>query len=122
MDRMHQGGVIIINGYNRGAPQVIHLDQECNGTPKTCRCCWSILTNNKVFWEGQMHVQFNSMYMTTLEVAKNRHTIVSGSKFVGIAQFGNAVSNCGGSVGGGTGNGGGGSRGKWCPPPPEVDN
>ncbi len=35
-----------------------------------------------------MHVQFNSMYMTTLKVAKNCNTGISGPKFVGIAQFG----------------------------------
>jgi hypothetical protein len=69
-----------------------------------------------------MHVQFNSMYVTTLKVAKNRHIIVSGPKFAGIAQFGNVATNCGGGGGGGTGGGGGSGRGKWCPPPPEVDN
>jgi hypothetical protein len=47
MDSMHQAGVTAIDGYHRGAPQVIHLDQECTGAPKTC--CWSILTNNEVF-------------------------------------------------------------------------
>ncbi len=51
MDCMHQAGVTTINGYHRGAPQVIALDQqECTGTPKICR--WSNLTNDKVFWEG----------------------------------------------------------------------
>ncbi len=53
MDRMHQSGVTAINAYHRGAPQVIALDQECTGTPKTRR--WSILTDNDVFWEGRMH-------------------------------------------------------------------
>ena len=53
MDRMHQAGVTAIDGYHLGAPQVIALDQECTGTPKTRR--WSILTDNDVFWEGRMH-------------------------------------------------------------------
>ncbi len=50
MDRMHQAGVTAIDGYHLGAPQVIALDQECTGTPKTHR--WSILINKDVFWEG----------------------------------------------------------------------
>jgi hypothetical protein len=69
-----------------------------------------------------MHCQFNSMYVTTLKVAKNHHTIVLGPKFAGIAQFGNIATNRGGVKGGGTGGGGSGGKGKWCPPPPEVDN
>jgi hypothetical protein len=120
MDCMHQAKVTAINGYHRGAPQVIHLDQECTGNPKTYR--WSILTNNEVFWEDCNHVQFNSMFVTTRKVAKNRHTIALGPKFAGIAQFGN-ITNRGGGGGGGIGGGGsGGGRGKWCLPPPKMDN
>jgi hypothetical protein len=62
------------------------------------------------------------MYVTTLKVAKNCHTIISGPKFEGIDQFGNVTTNCGGGGGGGTGGGGGRGRGKWCLPPPEMDN
>jgi hypothetical protein len=62
------------------------------------------------------------MYVMTLKVAKNRHTIVLGPKLAGVAQFRNITSNHGGSRGGGTGGGGGSGRGKWCPSPPEVDN
>jgi len=70
-----------------------------------------------------MHRQFNLMYLTTLKAAKNRHTIVLGPKFAGIAQFGNIASNRSGGGGGSTSGGGGGGKGKWwCPPPPEVDN
>jgi hypothetical protein len=69
-----------------------------------------------------MHRQFNPMYVTTLKVVKNCHTIVLGPKYAGIAQFRNVANNCGGGEGGGTGGVGGGGRGKWCPPPPEVDN
>jgi hypothetical protein len=69
-----------------------------------------------------MHRQFNSMYVTALTVAKNRHTIVFGPKFAGIDQFGNVATNRGRGGGGGTGSSGSGSKGKWCPPPPEEDN
>jgi hypothetical protein len=51
MDCMHQAGVTAIASYHRGAPQVIVLNQECTGTPKTRP--WSILTNNKDFWEWE---------------------------------------------------------------------
>ncbi len=61
IDRMHWAGVTAIEGYHRGASQMIALDQECTGTPKTHR--WSNLTNKEVFWEGQMHRQFNRMYV-----------------------------------------------------------
>jgi hypothetical protein len=54
MNRMHQAGLTAIDSYHRGAPQVIHLDPECTGTPKPHS--WSILIYNEVFWEGQMHV------------------------------------------------------------------
>ncbi len=70
------------------------------GNPKTC--CWSILTNNVVYWEDHNHVQFNSMNVMTLMVVKDRHTLVLGPKFAGIAWFGN-VTNRGGGGGGGTG-------------------
>jgi hypothetical protein len=118
MDRMHRAGVTAVDGYHQGASQVIHLDQECMGNPKTH--CWSILTDNVVNWMGCDHVQFNSMYITTLKVAKDRHTLISGPKFTGIARFRNVVINRGGGGGGGTG--GTGSKGGWCPPPPKVDN
>jgi hypothetical protein len=62
-------------------------------------------------------VQFNRMYLTTLKVAKDCHTLVLGPKFTRIAQFGNVSTNCGGGRGGGTG---GGGKGGWHPPPPMV--
>jgi hypothetical protein len=71
---------------------------------------------------GCDNVHFNSMYVTTLKVAKDCHTLVLGPKFTGIAQFGNIATNCGCSRGGGTSGGGGDGKGKWCPPPPKVDN
>jgi hypothetical protein len=69
-----------------------------------------------------MHRQFNLMYVTTLKVVKNHHTIVLGPKFTGIAQFGNIATDCGVGGGGGTSSGGSGGKGKRCPPLPEVDN
>jgi hypothetical protein len=103
MDHMHQAGVTAVDGYHQGAPQVIHLDQECTGNSKTC--CWSILTINVFYWEGGNHVQFNIMYVMTLKVARDHHTLVLGPKLAGISQFGN-ITNCGGSKGGRTGGGG----------------
>ena len=120
MDCMHQAGVTAINGYQRGAPQVIHPNRECTGNPKTH--CWSILTDNMVNWMGRDHVHFISMYVTTLKVAKDHHTLVSGPKFTGIAQFRNVATNRRGSREGGTGGGCGGGKGGWCPPPPKVDD
>jgi hypothetical protein len=120
MDRMHQAKVTAVDGYHQGAPQVIHLNQECTGNPKTC--CWLILTNNVVYREGCNHVQFNSMYITTLKVAKDRHILVLYPKLAGISKFGNFTTNFGGGQGGGTGGGGSIGKGKWCPPPPKVDD
>jgi hypothetical protein len=110
-----------VKEYHWGAPQVIQLNQECTGNPKTC--CWALLTNKVVNWMGRDHIQFNSMYVTTLKVAKDRHTLVSGPKFAEIAYFGNVETNRGGGGGGGTGGGGDKcSRGGWCPPSPKVDD
>jgi hypothetical protein len=61
------------------------------------------------------------MYMMTLKVAKDCHTLILCLKFAKKVRFGN-VNNCRGGGGGGTSGGGGSSRGKWCPPPPEADN
>ncbi len=62
------------------------------------------------------------MYVTTLNVAKDRHTLVSSPKFAGIGQFGNVATNHGGGRGGGAGGGGGCGKDKWCPPLPEGDD
>jgi hypothetical protein len=68
-----------------------------------------------VHYKGRDHIQFNSMYVTTLKVAKDCHTLTSVPKFVGIAKFGNVGSlKCNG--GGGGRGGGKGGRGGWCPP------
>jgi hypothetical protein len=81
---------------------VITLDRECTGNPVTNR--WCVLTNEVVHYDGQDHIQFNSMYVTTLKVTKDCHTLTLGLKFVGIAKFGDVGSlkrNGGGSGGGG---------------------
>jgi hypothetical protein len=96
---------------------VIALGRECTGNPITN--CWCVLTNKVVHYNGRNHIQFNSMYVTTLKVAKDCHTLTLGLKFARIAKFGDVGSlKC---YGGGRVEGGGkGSRGEWCPPPPVV--
>jgi hypothetical protein len=61
------------------------------------------------------------MYVMTLKVAKDRHTLTLGPKFAGIAKFEDVGSlKHDGGGGGGDGGGGKGGRGGWCPPPPVV--
>ncbi len=106
-----------IDKFYQGAPQRIALNRECMGNPVTNR--WCVLTDKVVHYKGRDHIQFNSMYVTTLKVSKDRHTLTSGPKFAGIPKFGDVGSlKC---DGGGGGRGGGkGGRGGWCPPPPVV--
>ncbi len=111
---------LAINGCHQGAPQVIHLNRECTGNLKTHH--WAILSDDVVKWIGPDHIHFKSIYVMALKVAKDCHTLISGPKFAGIAQFGNVATNLGGGRGGSTGGCGGSSKGEWCPPPPEVDN
>ena len=110
VDKMGAANEVAIDGYHKGKPQVIHLDQECTGLPKTIR--WGMRSEQSV-WDGQQwHTQYNSMYVTTLKVARERHTVASGIKLGGISSFG--------------GNGGGGIIGGHGhtnrPPPPPVNN
>ena len=111
VDKMGAANEVAIDGYHKGKPQVIHLDQECTGLPKTIR--WGMRSEQSV-WDGQQwHAQFNSMYVTTLKVARERHTVASGIKLGGISSYG--------------GNGGGisGSHGhinRPPPPPPPANN
>ncbi len=116
-DRIHQAGVMPIDKFYRGAPQRIALNRECTGNLVTNR--WCVLTDKVVHYEGRDHIQFNSMYVMTLKVAKDCHTLTLGPKFAGIAKFGDVgLLKC---DGGGGGRGGGkGGRGGWCPPPPVV--
>jgi hypothetical protein len=118
-NRIHQAWVMPANKFYQGAPQVITLDQECMGNP--VNNFWCVLTSKVVHYESRDHIQFNSMYVTTLKVTKDCPTLTSGPMFVGITKFGDV-----GSLkrdGGGRGGGGGvgrGCRGGWCPPPPVV--
>ncbi len=62
--------------------------------------------------KGREHVQFDSMYVTTLKVAKGRHSRVKATKEAGIAAFGKLkhyepLSGFGNDGGGGGGGGGG---------------
>ena len=65
-----------------------------------------VLTNEKVFFKGKDHVQFNSMYVCTLKVAGDRHGITAQPKRGDIVDFGflgsqeSASSDRGGGVGG----------------------
>jgi hypothetical protein len=75
LDRIHQARVFPIDKYYQGAPQVIVLDWECTGNPVTNH--WCVVTNKVVHYEGRDHIQFNSMYVTTLKVFKDCHTLTS---------------------------------------------
>jgi hypothetical protein len=77
--------------------------------------------NKFVEFKGRKHRQFNSMYVTTLKVAKDCHTLPSGPKFAGIANFKDVGSSKSRRGGGGGGSRGGGGLGGWSyKPPPEV--
>jgi hypothetical protein len=112
--RMHQARVHPIKKCYWLVPQVLPLDQECTGNPVIMR--WDMPTNEFNEFEGRKHRQFNSMYMMTLKVAKDCHTLTSGPKFAGIANFGDVVSSKSrsrGDSGGSRGGGGGSRRGEW---------
>jgi hypothetical protein len=113
VDKMGAANEVAIDGYHKGKPQVVHLDQECTGLPKTIR--WAMRSEQSV-WDGQQqqwHAQFNSMYVTTLKVARERHTVASGIKLGGISSFGG---NGGGGICGGHG------HTNRPPPPPPINN
>ena len=103
-DRMQRAGVHPVERFYRSVPQVLTLNQECTGNPIIKR--WDVPTDAFVQCEGGMHRQFNSMYVVTLKVAKDRKTLTSGPKFAGMANFGDVrLSKCknGGGGGGGIG-------------------
>ena len=110
MDLMHKAGAKAVDGFFRGTRQVVALDVECTGVPTTQR--YNILTNKTVYYRGREHIQFDSMYVTTLKVAKGRHSRVKATKEAGVAAFGKLkhepLSGLGGNDGGGGGGGGGG--------------
>ena len=104
MQEMKKAGVVATDGFFRGPPQIIKLGVECTGKPKVKQR--PVLTNEKVFYKGKDHVQFNSMYVCTLKVAGNRHGITAQPKRRDIVNFGflgsqeSASSNRGGGVDG----------------------
>jgi hypothetical protein len=103
---MKAAGVHPVEGCYRSVPQVIPLEHECTGVPKTKR--FDVPTNNHVRFENGWHRQFNSMYVSTLQVAKDRHTLATGPKSVGIASFGDVEPVRGGYNGFSGGGGGSG--------------
>jgi hypothetical protein len=116
-DHMKAAGVHPVEKCYRSVPQVVHLEQECTGVPDTMR--YDVPTNNHVAFEGTWHRQFNSMYVSTLQVAKDRHTLTTGPKSMGIASFGD-VEPSRGMFGGGGGYGGGSGRPSKNPTPSRV--
>jgi hypothetical protein len=112
MQEMVNAGVRAIDGYHRGAPQLIHLDRECTGNPKIKM--FQVPTKKKVSFAGMKHMQFNCMYVVTLKVASDRHALTVQPKNGGIADFGFLESQSSTEVnrGGGSGGGGGGGGGR----------
>jgi hypothetical protein len=111
-DQMKAARVHPIEGCYRSVPQVVNLEHECTGIPKTLR--FDVPTNNHVRFENGWHRQVNSMYVSTLQVVKDRHTLATGPKSVGTANFGDVEpvrDGYGGFRGGGGGGGGGGFGG-----------
>jgi hypothetical protein len=90
---MKAAGVHPIEGCYRSVPHAVHLEHECTGVPETVR------------FENGWHRQFNSMYVSTLQVMKDHCTLATGPKSVGIANFGDVEPVRGGY--GGNGGGGG---------------
>jgi uncharacterized membrane protein YgcG len=93
----------------RSIPQVLTLDWECTGNLITMH--WDAPTNKFIEFEGRKHRQFNSMYVTTLKVAKDHHTLTLGPKCMCIANVGHVGSSKSRSGGGGGSSGGGGGSG-----------
>jgi hypothetical protein len=75
-----------MEGYHRGAPQIIHLDVKCTGDLKVMRL--KVPTKVRVYYDKREHIQFNTMYVCTLKVAKDRHSLQKQPEDAGIADFG----------------------------------
>jgi hypothetical protein len=86
MQLMRNNGVTTVEGYHKGAPQIIHLDVECTGNPKVM--CWKVPTKVRVYYDKKEHIQFNTMYVCTLKVAEDRHGLQKQPEDTGIADFG----------------------------------
>jgi len=110
MQEMKKAGVVAIEGYYRGPPQIIKLDVECTGEPKVRIS--PVLTKETMLYKGKQHVQFNSMYVCTLKVAGERHGITVQAQRGGIIDFGFLGSQNSASIDRG---GGGGDRRNTAP-------
>jgi hypothetical protein len=64
MQLMRNHGVIAVEGYHRGASQIIHLDVKCTSDPKVMR--WKVPTKVRVYYDKKEDIQFNTMYVCTL--------------------------------------------------------
>ena len=73
MQAMANAGVITVDGYHWGTPQLIYLDVECTGN-LTMRI-WSVPTKETVLFKNKKHIQFNSMHVCTLKAAGDRQGI-----------------------------------------------
>jgi hypothetical protein len=84
------------------------------------------VTDEVVHYGNREHIKLNSMYVTTLKVAKARRALTSVPKFAGIAHFGPVgANNYRGGGGGGTSGGGAGVEGAnhlpgWTMTPPAA--
>ena len=112
MQELKKAGVVPIEGYYRGPPQIIKLDVECTGEPKVKIS--PVLSKETVFYKGKQHVQFNSMYVCTLKVAGERHGITAQAQRGEIVDLGFLGSQNSASIdcGGGGGDGENAARGQ----------
>jgi hypothetical protein len=86
MQLMRNNGVTTVEGYHRGAPQIIHLDVKCTGNPKAMR--WKMPTKVRAYYNKKEHIQFNTMYVCKLKVVKDRQGLQKQPEDTGIADFG----------------------------------
>jgi hypothetical protein len=78
MQLMRKNGVTTIEGYHRGAHQIIHLDVECTGDPKVMR--WKVPTKVRVYYDKKEHIQFNTMYVCMLIRWQRTGTVYKSSQ------------------------------------------
>jgi hypothetical protein len=86
MQELKKAGVVPIEGYYRGPPQIIKLNVECTGEPKVK--IRPFPTKDTVLYNSKHHIQFISMYVCTLKVAGERHGITAQAQRGGIVDFG----------------------------------
>ena len=105
MQELKNVGVVATKGYYRGPPQIIKLDVECMGEPKVKILPYP--TKETVVYKGKEQIQFNSMYVCTLNVAGEQHGITVQAQRGGVVDFGFLGSQNSASIdrGGGGGDG-----------------